>query len=67
MCMLTEVCCVCCVRCVRVRLGFYLVIYGVTSSHDVHITQHGFDDWMLTQAEASNSMPNCGCFPVNHT
>eukprot|EP00040_Diaphanoeca_grandis_P039447 m.259066 g.259066 ORF g.259066 m.259066 type:complete len:628 (-) comp37543_c0_seq1:99-1982(-) len=30
-------------------------------------TQHGFDDWMLTQAEASNSMPNCGCFPVNHT
>ena len=30
-------------------------------------TQHGFDDWMLTQAEASNSMPNCGCFPVNHS
>lgn len=30
-------------------------------------SQHGFDDWILTQAEASNSMPNCGCFPVNHT
>eukprot|EP01051_Picozoa_sp_SAG22_P030323 SAG22_NODE_11699_length_473_cov_0.967914_1_plen_149_part_10 len=29
-------------------------------------TQHGFDDWLQTQAEASNSMPNCGCFPVNH-
>ena len=21
----------------------------------------GFDDWILTEAEASNSMPNCGC------
>ena len=30
-------------------------------------SQHGFDEWVLTQAEASNSMPNCGCFPVNHT
>jgi hypothetical protein len=30
-------------------------------------TQAGFDDWLQTQAEASNSMPNCGCFPVNHT
>ena len=30
-------------------------------------SQHGFDDWMQTQAEASNSMTNCGCFPVNHT
>jgi arylsulfatase A-like enzyme len=29
--------------------------------------QHGFDDWLQTQAEASNSMPNCGCFPKNHT
>ena len=28
---------------------------------------HGFDEWLTTQAEASNSMPNCGCFPVNHT
>ena len=28
---------------------------------------HGFDEWMTTQAEASNSMTNCGCFPVNHT
>lgn len=28
---------------------------------------HGFDEWHTTQAEASNSMPNCGCFPVNHT
>ena len=27
----------------------------------------GFDEWMTTQAEASNSMTNCGCFPVNHT
>lgn len=24
-------------------------------------------DWMLTEAEASSSMSNCGCFPVNHT
>eukprot|EP01052_Picozoa_sp_SAG31_P032833 SAG31_NODE_3642_length_4032_cov_1.536232_5_plen_110_part_00 len=30
-------------------------------------TQHGFDEWLMTQAEASNSMPNCGCFPVNHS
>lgn len=30
-------------------------------------TNHGFDDFLQTQAEASNSMPNCGCFPVNHT
>ena len=30
-------------------------------------TQAGFDDWILTQAEASNSMTNCGCFPVNHS
>jgi hypothetical protein len=29
--------------------------------------KHGFDDWMTTQAEASNSMTNCGCFPKNHT
>ena len=29
-------------------------------------TQHGFDEWLQTQAEASNSMPNCGCFPVDH-
>lgn len=28
---------------------------------------HGFDEWLTTQAEASNSMSNCGCFPVNHT
>ena len=28
---------------------------------------HGFDEWMMTQAEASSSMSNCGCFPVNHT
>ena len=27
----------------------------------------GFDEWLSTQAEASNSMPNCGCFPVNHS
>lgn len=27
----------------------------------------GFDDWLATQAEASSSMSNCGCFPVNHT
>ena len=28
----------------------------------------GFDEWLTTQAEASNSDPNCGCFPVaNHT
>mmetsp|Transcript_147 Transcript_147/g.296 ORF Transcript_147/g.296 Transcript_147/m.296 type:complete len:613 (+) Transcript_147:7-1845(+) len=27
----------------------------------------GFDEWIVTEAEASNSMPNCGCFPVNHT
>lgn len=27
----------------------------------------GFDEWLSTQAEASNSMPNCGCYPVNHT
>ena len=26
----------------------------------------GFDEWMTTQAEASNSMTNCGCFPINH-
>lgn len=30
-------------------------------------SQHGFDHWIQTEAEASNSMPNCGCFPVNHT
>ena len=30
-------------------------------------SQHGFDEWVQTEAEASNSMPNCGCFPVNHT
>jgi arylsulfatase A-like enzyme len=30
-------------------------------------SHHGFDYWMTTQAEASNSMSNCGCFPVNHT
>ena len=30
-------------------------------------SQHGFDDWIQTQAEASNSDPNCGCFPVNHS
>jgi hypothetical protein len=30
-------------------------------------SQHGFDQWIQTEAEASNSMPNCGCFPVNHT
>jgi len=29
--------------------------------------EHGFDEWLSTQAEASNSMPNCGCFPVNHS
>ena len=29
--------------------------------------KHGFDDWMTTQAEASNSMTNCGCFRTNHT
>ena len=29
--------------------------------------KHGFDDWMTTQAEASNSMTNCGCFPKNHS
>ena len=27
----------------------------------------GFDEWHTTEAEASNSMSNCGCFPVNHT
>ena len=27
----------------------------------------GFDRWISTQAEASSSMSNCGCFPVNHT
>ena len=27
----------------------------------------GFDEWMMTEAEASSSMSNCGCFPVNHT
>ena len=30
-------------------------------------SQHGFDHWIQTEAEASNSMPNCGCFPINHT
>ena len=30
-------------------------------------SQHGFDEWLQTQAEASNSDPNCGCFPVNHS
>eukprot|EP00300_Choanocystis_sp_HF-7_P001302 c11050_g1_i1.p1 GENE.c11050_g1_i1~~c11050_g1_i1.p1 ORF type:complete len:572 (+),score=118.97 c11050_g1_i1:255-1718(+) len=30
-------------------------------------SNHGFDDWLCTQAEASSSMSNCGCFPVNHT
>ena len=30
-------------------------------------THAGFDEWISTQAEASNSMPNCGCFPVNHS
>lgn len=30
-------------------------------------SDHGYDEWMTTQAEASNSMTNCGCFPVNHT
>ncbi len=29
-------------------------------------SQHGFDHWIQTEAEASNSMPNCGCFPVDH-
>ena len=29
--------------------------------------KHGFDDWMTTQAEASNSMTNCGCFHKNHS
>ena len=27
----------------------------------------GFDEWLTTQAEASNSDPNCGCFPVHHS
>lgn len=37
--------------------------YSVTTNpHSV-----GFDDWMLTEAEASSSMSNCGCFPINHT
>jgi hypothetical protein len=27
----------------------------------------GFDEWLATQAEASSSMSNCGCFPVNHS
>jgi arylsulfatase len=27
----------------------------------------GFDEWMATQAEASSSMPNCGCFPMTHS
>eukprot|EP00939_MAST-03C_sp_MAST-3C-sp1_P001971 g1971.t1 len=36
--------------------------FSVSSPSD-----HGFDEWLTTQAEASNSMPNCGCFPVNHT
>ena len=27
---------------------------------------HGFDRWMLTEAEASSSMSNCGCFPAVH-
>lgn len=26
----------------------------------------GYDEWMTTQAEASNSMSNCGCFPIEH-
>jgi len=26
----------------------------------------GFDEWLTTQAEASNSDQNCGCFPVEH-
>eukprot|EP00039_Didymoeca_costata_P007344 m.98793 g.98793 ORF g.98793 m.98793 type:complete len:426 (+) comp13647_c0_seq5:523-1800(+) len=26
----------------------------------------GFDEWMMTEAEASSSMSNCGCFPVDH-
>ena len=29
-------------------------------------TEAGFDEWHTTQAEASNSMTNCGCFPVDH-
>ena len=27
----------------------------------------GFDEWLTTEAEVSSSMPNCGCYPVNHT
>ena len=26
----------------------------------------GFDQWLATQAEASSSMSNCGCFQVDH-
>ena len=26
----------------------------------------GFDEWVTTEAEASSSMSNCGCFPVHH-
>lgn len=29
-------------------------------------TEAGYDEWMTTQAEVSNSMSNCGCFPVEH-
>ena len=29
-------------------------------------TEAGFDSWHTTQSEASNSLPNCGCFPVHH-
>lgn len=29
-------------------------------------TEAGYDEWMTTQAEVSNSMSNCGCFPVQH-
>lgn len=27
----------------------------------------GFDEWFTTEAEASSSKPNCGCYPVNNT
>ena len=27
---------------------------------------HGFGHWLTTQAEASVTMSNCGCFPVDH-
>ena len=43
--------------------------YGMRCSFDgpASAKKHGFDDWMTTQAEASNSMTNCGCFHKNHS